>query len=267
MPDLEAWGVGYFDAEYGGLPRGRSVLVTGRHGSGKSTAALQFAHAGLTRGQRVAIIADAPFTSYEAGASRLGLSLDAATRAGQCVFLDARTCPAIDGSTRIATGQARMLLDRHAPQRVVIDTLLPWVCPPDPRGDTALAETLDELCCGATALVTLPSPASTAARALRRSIERLVQTSVTITIEGRNATRWWEVSKVEGRSAGAVLRCLVQPGLGFVRDTTPAEQEARQDVAAISDARRASATESWRPLVDRSYRATTGLASAEGSPT
>ena len=269
MAEFDPWGVGFFDAEFGGLPRGRTALLTGRRGAGKTIATLQFIHAALSRGQTASLVVDAPAEAYLLYAMRAGLALEPFIRKGQCHFLTAHDFPVPpEGQRRPAEALAAAFAGRKS-QRIAVDTMLPWICPPDDPVDDTIQSLLSAFSgTGATLLLTLPSPASTPARNLRRAVERICQTSVTITLEGRSASRVWEVSKFENRSVGAVMRGLVQPGLGFVRETAAQEADERRDIAAIADARRATTPGSWRPLVDRPVRAPgLGVTPAEGSAT
>lgn len=76
----------------GGFPKGRSILVTGEPGTGKSIFALQFLMAGLARGERGIYVAadEGPLDILEQGAS-LGWDLEKYVEKKELAILNAGT--------------------------------------------------------------------------------------------------------------------------------------------------------------------------------
>src|SRR4026208_1507919 len=76
----------------GGLPKGRSILVTGEPGTGKTIFALQFLVAGLNRGEKgIYVTADeSPMDVLEQAAS-LGWDLESRVDAKELAILNAAT--------------------------------------------------------------------------------------------------------------------------------------------------------------------------------
>ena len=94
---------------------------------------------------------------------------------------------------------------------------------------------------GATILMTLPRPASTAARQLRRTLECCVPVSVTLTVEGQSRRKFWEVGKYEGHAVGNTIEYSFEPGIGLVRvvsavsEREPMSEEADRPARITTD--------------------------------
>jgi circadian clock protein KaiC len=216
------WGVGFFDVEFGGVPQGRTTLLSGRSGSGKTLAVTQFILQGLQNGESVIAILSGTADSFKFHAAQFGVQVEAALARGQMCLIAEDELPAgVGGCARPFEPLLEKIVS-HRASRVVIDSILPWVCPP-PQGEADsflmnIAPRLEKT--GATSLITLRSPASASARHLRRTIERATPLSVVLTHEGRNGRRLWEVGKYEKHKVGETIEFALEPGLGLIRVVT-----------------------------------------------
>jgi len=113
---------------YGGLPAGRSTVVAGGPGSGKTVLGVQFAHHGAAAGEPALLVSfEERADELHRNALALGLDLEAQQRAGRLFVLDSRPDAAtvragdfaIDGLLAILAGQAAALGAR----RLVIDAI------------------------------------------------------------------------------------------------------------------------------------------------
>ena len=122
----------------GGFPKGRSILITGEPGTGKTVFALQFLHAGLERGDKgVFVCADEnPMDVIEQAAS-LGWDFEPYIQDKQLAILNAAgpfSSPAgaespIDMSKAVADLAA--FVNQFGAQRLVLDPASPFVLQQD----------------------------------------------------------------------------------------------------------------------------------------
>jgi circadian clock protein KaiC len=120
----------------GGLPKGRSILVTGEPGTGKTIFALQFLHAGVKRGENgVLVTADeAPIDVIEQAAS-LGWDLEPHIHKKELVILNAASYlgslsnAAGDGHIDIerAVGDIAVIANQVGAQRLALDPAGPFL--------------------------------------------------------------------------------------------------------------------------------------------
>lgn len=125
-------GISGFDLiAQGGLPRGRSTLLSGTAGSGKTTFALQFLSAGLKRADESGVLVtfEDPPADIFANIRSFGWSMDEALAANRLAVVDATPEP---GDTIISTGPfdlsaliARIenAIRRVGAKRVVLDSV------------------------------------------------------------------------------------------------------------------------------------------------
>ena len=113
---------------HGGLPAGRTTVVAGGPGSGKTVLGVQFAHHGAVAGEPALLVSfEDRAAALRRNARALGLDLAAQERAGRLFVLDSRPDAAavhagdfaIDGLLAILAGQAAAIGAR----RLVIDAL------------------------------------------------------------------------------------------------------------------------------------------------
>ncbi len=227
MVELVPWGIGFFDAQFGGLPRGRAALITGRSGSGKTAAAIQFILQGLQNDERVVVVLSAGADEFKRAASQFNPHIEAEIARGHLRIFPMQEADG-NSSDTLSLQTIPDLIASAGATRAVVDSVLPWVCPP-PTDETesflmGIASHFEQS--GATTLLTMRKPASAASRELRRSIERGAPVSITLTVEGHNEKRIWEVGKYEGREAGRTVEFAIEPGIGLVRKASASEVAA-----------------------------------------
>lgn len=153
-------GIAPLDARLGGMLPGRAHVLSGAPGTGKSLACLEFLHAGLERGEQVALLTHDDPADLLAQAEYLGIDLDPALREDRFALLRYQ----LDFATRfgrtpqpsIAFNELRGLLGGCTPCRIAIDSIAPIVDAGTAAGAGigAMLEFLDR--CNATSLLTYP---------------------------------------------------------------------------------------------------------------
>ena len=194
-----AIGVPFFDAEFGGVYPNRVVLVTGRSGSGKTILGLQFINQGLRQQERALMLSVIM-------AESLGMAFAPAIESGALTLLEYNEfVPGRDHEANINLPpdgfiQLKEIIEQQVVNRVVIDTVLPWITLPDPahlpEHIFSLVRAFERL--GVTALFTLPKPVSTTAGRLRKLVEDVVPVSVTLLCDPEETSRQLVVSKYLG---------------------------------------------------------------------
>ncbi len=89
-------GVDFFDEEYGGAYAGRSMLATGRSGTGKSVLSLQFLAQGLKLNERCLLLSVRPAEDVILYAATYGINLEEAVAANDFSFLNTAITPRSD---------------------------------------------------------------------------------------------------------------------------------------------------------------------------
>lgn len=204
-------GIPFFDTEFGGIYRSRVALVTGRSESGKTTLGLQYLAQGLRMHESGLMLSARRSHDLAITADSLGLPVAQAIDTGMLTFLEySEFVPGRDRESSIMLPpdgfiQLKEIIESNAVQRVVIDTVLPWVTLPEP---SHLAEHVFSLVraferLGVTALFMLPKPVSVAASRLRKMLEDVVPISITLAYETEKHTRQWLVTKYLGMNLKA----------------------------------------------------------------
>lgn len=201
-----AIGVPFFDAEFGGVYPNRVVLVTGRSGSGKTILGLQFINQGLRQQERALMLSARPAQDLVIMAESLGMAFAPAIESGALTLLEYNEfVPGRDHEANINLPpdgfiQLKEIIEQQVVNRVVIDTVLPWITLPDPahlpEHIFSLVRAFERL--GVTALFTLPKPVSTTAGRLRKLVEDVVPVSVTLLRDPDESARQLVVSKYLG---------------------------------------------------------------------
>jgi len=206
MIDKTPIGIGFFDSEYGGVYRHRTALITGRAGSGKTMLALQFLAQGLRLQERGLILSTHRAQDLAIKADTLGVPVTSAIESGDLNFLEySEFVPGRDSETSMTMppdgfAQLREIIETHAVQRVVFDSVLPWISLPD---STHIAQHIFSLVraierMNVTALFTLPKPVSPAAIRLRKLLEDNLPVSISLTCDSALTSREWLVGKYIG---------------------------------------------------------------------
>ena len=222
-------GIPFFDTEFGGIYRSRVALVTGRAESGKTTLGLQYLAQGLRMHESGLMLSARRSHDLAITADSLGLPVAQAIDTGMLTFLEySEFVPGRDRESSIMLPpdgfiQLKEIIESNAVQRVVIDTVLPWVTLPEP---SHLAEHVFSLVraferLGVTALFMLPKPVSVAASRLRKMLEDVVPISITLAYETETHTRQWLVTKYLGMNLKAEGTPFdVLPRMGIVPHVT-----------------------------------------------
>ncbi len=122
----------------GGFPKGRSILITGEPGTGKTIFALQFLHEGIKRGEKgVFVTADEnPMDVIEQAAS-LGWDFESHVQNKQLGILNAaghfNSLPGAERQIDLhkAVGDLAGFVNQFGAQRLVLDPASPFVLPRD----------------------------------------------------------------------------------------------------------------------------------------
>jgi len=153
-------GIRPLDEDVGGVLAGRTHLVTGGPGAGKTALGLQFAWSALRRREGAVILTDSLPGDLKSLARHLGMDLDAEQRAGRLLLLRYRdefpTRFAFAANPRAAADHLRRFAESIRPERIIIDSFVPFLA--DGAALGAGVATLVEFLhgSGATALATYP---------------------------------------------------------------------------------------------------------------
>jgi KaiC/GvpD/RAD55 family RecA-like ATPase len=199
-------GVDFFDEAYGGTYQGRVMLVTAKSGAGKTILGVQFLAEGLKRGERCLLLSARPAEDVALHASGFGLPVDTAIASNDLIILEySEFVPGRDREDTLKLPpdsflQLKQIIEEQSVQRVVLDTILPWVALKD---EESLAEHIFSFVrvfhrIGTTSLFTLPKPASPAANRLRKLLEDVVPVSVTLHHYEEENRYEWQVNKYLG---------------------------------------------------------------------
>ncbi len=176
-------GVDFFDEYYGGVYRGRPVLVSGRKGLGKTAMGLQFLRQGLQQDECCLMLSTLPANNLDIYADTMGFSLAAHVNAGRLILLECSNFTGDPGSGMLPPegfNQLREIIDSHMIQRVVIDTIVPLVAvnPPARMNEHiySFMRSFDRL--GVTTLMTMPKPVSPMAIRLKNALEAALPISI-----------------------------------------------------------------------------------------
>ncbi len=212
MIDKTLTGVTFFDERFGGTYRHRPMILCGRAGTGKTVFALQFVMHGILQDERCLLLSAWRANDLVIFAESLGFPISQAIDAGRLIVLEYNQyVPGRDKEWNMVLPpegflQLEEVIRTQAVQRVVLDTVLPWVCMREQhRLDEHLfsfVRAFDRM--QVTTVLTLPKPVSPLAFRIKNTLENLVPVSVTLAREPNNPTPLWIVSKYlgENRIAG-----------------------------------------------------------------
>jgi len=216
------------DKEFGGVFRGRPLLVSGPKKSGKTVAAFHFIARGLRMQEHCLILTAHSSADLIIKADSMGLEFTKAVEDGSLILLEyGDDVPGRHSDTTITLPpdsfmQLAEMIAEQAVARLVLDTCLPWVAV---RGAEHLAEhvfsfirSLDRM--GVTTLLTMPRAASLAASRLYKLVEDQVPVSITL-MGGEDESsrrRTLVVNKYLGmdEKVGAEIPLEILPSKGFV---------------------------------------------------
>jgi KaiC/GvpD/RAD55 family RecA-like ATPase len=233
-------GIGPIDEQLGGVMPGRTYVLSGAPGTGKSVACLQFLAAALAAGERAAILTQDDPQDLLSQGEFLGLDLAGAVASERLYLLRFQ----LDFNRRFgrasspddAFAELRSLLGTEPPSRLVIDSVVPFIDGGGSSASSAIAmlQLLDEL--GATSLVTYPGDL---AAVYDRRLDPLTQRAAAIfhLSADRQRHRQIEIRKIRYRVASASpIPYRIEAGTGFM----PISEELRwqQDQRASGENQR-----------------------------
>lgn len=199
-------GVDFFDASYGGVYKGRTMLVSGPRGTGKTVIGLQFIGAGLKNKERCLLLSACPAEDVALTATAFDIPVAEAIEAGDFIILEYKEyVPGRDREDELKLPKDSFLQLKHIIEdqeisRVVLDTVLPWVTLDDVG---SLAEHIFSFVrvfqrMGVSTLFTLPRPTSPAAMQLRAMIEVVVPIAISLDPSDQEEQFFWTVNKYLG---------------------------------------------------------------------
>jgi len=228
------------DEHLHGIVPGRTYVLSGAPGTGKSVASMQFLVAALNQGERVAILTQDDPEDLLAQSEYLGFDLAQAVASDQLAFLRFQ----LDFSRRFgrapspepAIAELRKLLGAP-PSRIVIDSVVPFIDggTSSATSTIALLQLLEEL--GTTSFITYPGDL---AGAYDRRLDPLVQRAAAILhlTADRMRHRQIEIRKVRYRVPSvSPIPYRIEAGAGIVM----AAEEVRwqnEEVSTQSDRQR-----------------------------
>lgn len=241
-------GVAAVDENYGGIFRGRAMLVCGRSGAGKTVFSLQFIRQGLRQGERCMMLSARPAADQVIYAEALGFSISEAINSGNLILLEYQNfVPGRDREEDMILPpdgfvQLKQVIDSNAIQRIVLDTVLPWI---SVRSQANMAEhvfsfvrAFDRL--NTTTLMTMPKPVSPMAFRLKNALEEVVPVSVMLTLDHGGGKRFLQVAKYLGeKRLTSETECAIVPGAGLVqigpdfRSAPPAPEKTPEAASAV----------------------------------
>jgi len=218
-------GIPFVDDRYGGVYRGRAVVVTGRSNSGKSVFGLQFLNRGIELGECGLLLSVRPAADVAIFAESLGMPIGAAVEKGTAIVLEySDYIPGSDAGQHLAIPpegfiQLQEIISANGVQRVVLDTCLPWISQPAPDQISShvfsFIRSFDRL--GATTMLTMPKPISPMAFKLKSVLEGIAPVAMTLSLDEPDERRVCVVNKYLGeRVASEEFLFTIEPGRGIV---------------------------------------------------
>lgn len=234
MIDKTRLGIPFFDDYFGGIYRKRPALCVGRHGSGKTLAALQAVMQSVREGERGLMLSSWHAHDLTIIADTLGLPLSHAVESRQVVLLeyaDIMPTQEFEKNLTLPPGsfmELQEIVEANGISRVVIDTVLPWVAIHQedklPKHIYSFIHALERM--GVTALFTLPKPVSALAFTLKNRLEEQVPIVFTLEQDPRG-NRSLVINKYLGEvNLPAPLPFSIVTGTGFApASATPTAPE------------------------------------------
>ena len=217
-------GAEFFDASFGGVSRGRALLIRGPSGAGKSVFALQFLARGLSRRERGLLLSPRASGEVAEFARALRLPLDEPIESGRLLALDSRRYapergPAAAQIPSAAFEQLAEILLSNRIRRVALDPVSPWLENADEAAARSFLRALERM--GVTTLLTLPAPGDADTLGLAARLEPLVAVSARLECDAGGALRWRCVRANGAAVSVEGIVVTLQPGIGLRRVRPP----------------------------------------------
>ena len=213
-------GIEDFDLHYGGVFENRPTLVCGAKGTGKTTFGLNFLNEGLKNDERCLLLSTTNSKDLVILGESLGMPVNASVDVNKLFLLEYNTfVPGRDADEDIMLPpdgfmQLQNLIEEQVIQRVVIDTVLPWVAI---KEYNRLAEHIFSFVraferLNVSCLFTMPKPVSTPAIRLRRLLEQNLPVCLTLKKDKGNGKHYLNIDKYIGADGHSEL---IDFDLGF----------------------------------------------------
>ncbi len=233
-------GLVFLDEFYGGVYAGRSVLVCGRAGTGKTTAGFHFVRQGLFQEERCLVLSTIPANDLTILSETLGFSFAVPIDRGELILLEYQSFipgRALEWKTIPAEGfnQLREIIEANSVSRVVLDTVLPWIAVANVSHLTeqvfSFVRSCDRL--GITTMMTMPKPVSSMAFRLKKAVENVTPISVLLSPgEGEDRFIWQTVKYLGEKKPTGMQPYRIQQQKGLVPITASQEHTAHEHVAS-----------------------------------
>jgi KaiC/GvpD/RAD55 family RecA-like ATPase len=178
-------GIPLLDDKLGGVYSQRCFLVNGKSGSGKTVCGLQFIKEGLEQHDCCLYLTTMVANDLAIFADGIGFSMSEAIEAENLILLEyasftGSSTPGMDMLPPEGFDQLRQLILDNSVKRVVMDTVLPWVCSPNSEriADQVFSFIRSFERLGVTTLMTIPQPVSKLAFRLKKALEDNIPISV-----------------------------------------------------------------------------------------
>lgn len=235
-------GLPFLDLEFGGVYAGRSTLICGRSGTGKTIASLHFIQQGLEQGERSLILSTMPANDLVILAGSLGFDFTPAIEEHNLIMLEYQSFvpgTTIGWKTIPAEGytQLREIIETNSISRLVLDSVLPWIMVAETERMTeqvfSFVRSCDRL--GVTTLMTIPKPVSNMAFRLKKTIESNTPVSVLLSPGDQAQQFTWHTVKYLGdKKSTFPQQYTIERGRGIVAVGKPSAPEAADDVAGAA---------------------------------
>lgn len=217
-------GLPFLDLEFGGVYAGRSTLVCGRSGTGKTIASLHFIQQGIEQAERSLILSTMPANDLVILAGSLGFNFTPAIEHHDLIMLEYQSFvpgTTIGWKTIPAEGytQLREIIETNSISRLVLDSVLPWIMVAETEHMAeqvfSFVRSCDRL--GVTTLMTIPKPVSNMAFRLKKTLESNTPVSVLLS-PGEQAQQFtWHTVKYLGDNKSTFPQpYMIERGRGIV---------------------------------------------------
>jgi KaiC/GvpD/RAD55 family RecA-like ATPase len=239
-------GISMLDEPHGGIFSNRSFLVTGAKHAGKTVMGLQFTRQGLEQNERCLYLSTMLADDLGILAESLGFDLTPHLASENLTLLEYESfmsgggAPGLDMLPPEGFEQLKDIINANSIERVVLDTVLPWVSVRQPERMAeqvfSFTRSFDRL--GVTTMLTLPRPVSSLAYRLKKSIEDIVPISILLQpAKDTDPARLQVVKYLGEKKLDGKRPFLIQDGIG-IRELSPEEildLQAKKQQAETTD--------------------------------